>query len=91
MSDIAFFVGALLPTFLFAAFFFWVFGRIVQSRIAKAFLANAASLIICGLIYVAIQQTGFSTREMASYVIAQLIWFAVYLIRARSGRKKIQT
>ena len=78
MFDMAFFIGALVPTFLISRLMIWVFGKALPQGPFLAITANIASLVIASLIL-------WSSENFSTYVredvAAQAVWLVVDLIR----------
>jgi hypothetical protein len=88
MANIGFFVGALIPTFLIGRLLLWVLARFISSNVGRVLVANTASLIICGLVYGALEQSAFLVRGLLAYAVAQSIWLVADLVRFHRGNKK---
>ncbi len=85
MGDVAFFMGALVPTFLVSRLMLWVFGRYLIKGASLALVANLASLVIAG----AILWSSGSLSDFWLDVIAQATWMAIDLFRFRKHTVQI--
>ena len=93
MADIAFLVGALIPTGMLSALFIWMPGRYVTSIPLRAITANALALIGATLIGGLGMADGGSAKFIAAfwaYALPQAIWLAVWLIILNGRRKAKQ-
>lgn len=78
MFDTAFFIGALLPTFLISRLMFWLVGKALPNGPLLAIIANVGSLVIASLI---LWSTGNFPTHAQEGVVAQAVWLIVDLIR----------
>ncbi|WP_298261676.1 hypothetical protein [Bradyrhizobium sp.] len=78
MFDVAFFIGALVPTFLISRLMLWVVGKALPNGPFLAIAANVASLVIASLI---LWLTGSFPTYAREELAAQAVWLVVDLIR----------
>ena len=83
MPDIAFLLGAAIPTGALAALFIWMPGRYIKSILLRAVVANGLALVIATLI------GGFGMADggppkfsgaFMGYWLPQAIWLVIWLI-----------
>lgn len=80
MADLTFFIGALVPLFLFSRLMLWALGRFLAKGALLALIANGASLAIGSLLL-------WSSGNFSNIwidVAAQSVWLTVDLIRFKA-------
>jgi len=85
MGDIAFFIGALVPTFLISRLMLWVLGRYLDQGVPLALFANLGSLAVAGVILWA----SGSFSDFWLDVVAQAAWLTIDLFRFRKSAAQI--
>lgn len=93
MFDLAFLVGALVPTGLLSALFVWVFGRFRLNIVARALGANVLALLVA----IVIGAYGFADggppkfeAAFTNYLLPQIVWTVLWLfiLRGRKAQKE---
>ena len=77
MADVAFLIGALIPTGVLAALFIWMPGRYVTSIVLRAGIANALALVGAALIGGMGMADGGPPKfdaALVAYALPQAIW-----------------
>jgi hypothetical protein len=85
MGDIAFLVGALVPTLFLSRLAAWLLRNRLGNGYGLALVANAASLSAC----LGILSMTDNVDNFWAYVLAQIIWLAMDLFRAKRGAEPI--
>ena len=81
MADIAFFIGALMATFLLSRLMLWALGRL-NSGAPLAIIANSASLAISGTL---LWFGAGSLANLWAYIIGQALWLVLDLVKLRKN------
>jgi hypothetical protein len=82
MDGIAFFTGALLPTFFISRFILWVIRHFQPRTALVALVANAASLAVATLLLWLSESLAYIWNDVA----AQSVWLAMDLFRYRKKK-----
>jgi hypothetical protein len=85
MAVVAYFIGALVPTFLVSRFLLWILSRTVDRGVGPAIMANVGSLAFAGVML----WTFGSFSDFWFDAVAQAVWLTIDLFRP--GKGAVQT
>jgi hypothetical protein len=90
-TNMAFWIGALIPTGAFTFLFFWLSKKVIALKVVGWLMANALSLVTCTALGAFGLADGGHPRvveSFAGYVVPQLIWLVVTGVILRGQIRK---